>query len=304
MTIVIAEWKFLSIYRTIDIIAQHYLARRFVPISGRGLTEQENIRHSVQERQINHPPAVPPTITWPRTSATPINEFNTEGYISCAFPTLFPTGAADLLAPRIYEVTVGNYFKHLMMYKDGRFAKHPRFRYLALNTEMRWRALQTGGIYVRQHHQDAQLSLDDFVPWLDVRGKHFPTECFTMLPVCVEQDSIGIDSEVASLPWWTHLECPPYSSLTMQLISSGQSLHSSPVETILNRVAAAAKHSRRIQPIQIGSSTIELKNLLKPFTSVSLVLLTTGCTSSGSIEVVLMCMALPGCQVHLMQRRF
>ena len=29
--------------------------------------------------------------------------------------------------------------KHLLMYEDGRFAKHPRFRFFALNTEMRRR---------------------------------------------------------------------------------------------------------------------------------------------------------------------
>ena len=50
----------------------------------------------------------------------------TEGY--GALPTLFPTGEADFLAPRQQSVTVGLYFKHLMMYKGGRFAKHPLFR--------------------------------------------------------------------------------------------------------------------------------------------------------------------------------
>lgn len=44
------------------------------------------------------------------------------------------------------------------MYDDSRFATHPRFRFFALNTEMRWRALQTGRVYVRQHPGDAQLS--------------------------------------------------------------------------------------------------------------------------------------------------
>ena len=47
------------------------------------------------------------------------------------------------------------------MYKDGRFAKHPRFRYCALNTEMRWRALQTGRIYVKQNVNDAQQSVKE-----------------------------------------------------------------------------------------------------------------------------------------------
>ena len=48
-----------------------------------------------------------------------------------------------------------------MMYDDNCFAKHPRFRFFALNTEMRWRALQTGRVYIKQHPGDAQLSLDE-----------------------------------------------------------------------------------------------------------------------------------------------
>ena len=69
--------------------------------------------------------------------------------------------AADFVAPRPLAVTVGNY---LLMYTDGRFARHPNFRYFALNTEMHWRALLAGRIYIRQHPHDAQLFF--FVTWL------------------------------------------------------------------------------------------------------------------------------------------
>ena len=41
----------------------------------------------------------------------PINEFSTEGYFSCAFPTLFPTGAGDFSGQRQNQVTIGNYFQ-------------------------------------------------------------------------------------------------------------------------------------------------------------------------------------------------
>ena len=47
------------------------------------------------------------------------------------------------------------------MYEDSCFARHPRFRFFALNTEMRWRALQAGRIYIRQHPGDAQLTVDE-----------------------------------------------------------------------------------------------------------------------------------------------
>ena len=58
-------------------------------------------------------------VSWPPSKSTPINEFTTEGYISCTFPTLFPTSAADFVALQTVSITVGNCFKHLMMYEDG-----------------------------------------------------------------------------------------------------------------------------------------------------------------------------------------
>ena len=112
-------------------------------------------------------------LPWPSSSGTPINEFTTEGYMSCAFPSFFPTGAADFVAPRPRTVTIGNYFKHLMQYHDGRFAKHPRFRYFALNTEMRHRALQTGRIYVRQNPHDDHLSIDELRDMIGREGEVF-----------------------------------------------------------------------------------------------------------------------------------
>ena len=90
-----------------------HLARTFVPSTAQRLTEQDTIRQSINEQQSHQSPL---TVPWPSSSGTPINEFNTEGYISCAFPTLFPTGAADFVAPQPNAVTIGNYFKHLLMY--------------------------------------------------------------------------------------------------------------------------------------------------------------------------------------------
>ena len=100
----------------------------------------------------------PPTVSWPPSGSAPISEFNTEGYMSCAFSLLFPTGDTDFLAPGPLVVTTHNY---IIMYEDGRFAKHPSFRYFALNTEMHWHALQAGCIYVCQHPHDAQLSVEE-----------------------------------------------------------------------------------------------------------------------------------------------
>ncbi len=104
-----------------------HLVTYFIPLPLRGVTEQEAIQQSVDGR--GH-------VSWSSTSGNPINEFTTEGYMSCAFPTLFPTGAADFISPGQRSVTIGNYFKHVIVYHDQRFAKHPRFRYLTINNTM------------------------------------------------------------------------------------------------------------------------------------------------------------------------
>ena len=148
------------------------------------MTEQGTVRQSVQEQQSCQQQVTPFAVSWPLSGSALINELNTEGYMSCAFPTLFPTGAADLLAPRPVGVTISNY---LMMYEDGRFARHPQFHYFALNTEMRWRALQAGRIYVCQHHHEAQLSVEDLRAMVGHEGESFSNRVL----VYVEQGSTG-----------------------------------------------------------------------------------------------------------------
>lgn len=58
----------------------------FVPAATTGFTEQQAIHQSVMDQQ---------HVDWPATEGNPINEFKTEGYIACAFPTLFSEGLAD-----------------------------------------------------------------------------------------------------------------------------------------------------------------------------------------------------------------
>ena len=71
-----------------------HFERSFVPLVTQRLTEQETIRQTVHQ---NTPQEV---ISWSTIGASPVNKFNTEGYISQAFPTLFPTGAVDFLTPQ------------------------------------------------------------------------------------------------------------------------------------------------------------------------------------------------------------
>jgi len=69
---------------------------------------------------------------------TPLNEFNrSQPLLSWAFPTLFPRGEADYVAPRIRTIIYGDYIKYAMRWRDGRSASHARLRFVAFNTLMR-----------------------------------------------------------------------------------------------------------------------------------------------------------------------
>ena len=93
-----------------DDIYDTHLPQPFVPSTAPSMTEQEAVRHSVRQRQSSQSaPSASATVVWPSIG------FTTEGYFSCAFPTSFPTGAADFSGQRQNQVTIGNYFKHVMM---------------------------------------------------------------------------------------------------------------------------------------------------------------------------------------------
>ena len=95
------------------------LSSSFVPAAPRQATERKAVEQVVSGEQ---------PVAWPPRGDTPLNEFHSEGYITPAFQTLFPTGAADFTAPCIHPVTLGYYLKHLMMYSVGRLSRHTCFR--------------------------------------------------------------------------------------------------------------------------------------------------------------------------------
>ncbi|EXX72587.1 hypothetical protein RirG_067890 [Rhizophagus irregularis DAOM 197198w] len=105
----------------------------------RAINEILNRMHNDRERAV---------IDWLRNEIFPIDEFHTCGYIARAFPTLYPWGTADLNDYRVKEIKPAEYSKHLLIYKDGQFTHHPQWRYFALNTIMRWRALSEGKVFV------------------------------------------------------------------------------------------------------------------------------------------------------------
>ncbi|CAB4412465.1 unnamed protein product [Rhizophagus irregularis] len=142
----------------------NFISQTFVPLlpnkhsEERAINEILNRMHNDRERAV---------IDWPRNEIFPIDEFHTCGYIARAFPTLYPWGTADLNDYRVKEIKPAEYFKHLLIYKDGRFARHPRWRYFALNTIMRWRALSEGRVFVRQNLEEGQLTVSEILDLME-----------------------------------------------------------------------------------------------------------------------------------------
>jgi ATP-dependent DNA helicase PIF1 len=132
------------------------ISRTFVPLPPPTRREDDAINETLDRMQSNNSPTI-----WPDIEGVPINEFKTAGYIARAFPTLYPYGRADFRSSRAIRVLPAEYFKHLLWYKDGRFARHSRWRYFALNSSMRWRALQEGQVYVIQNLRDEQINVKD-----------------------------------------------------------------------------------------------------------------------------------------------
>ena len=84
-----------------------HLPQSFVPTAIRSMTEQEAVVKSVEERQSSSSPSPSSaTLMWPSIGGMSINEFTTEDYFTCVFPTLFPTGAADFSSQRQNQVTI------------------------------------------------------------------------------------------------------------------------------------------------------------------------------------------------------
>ena len=133
----------------------------FIPFPLRKMQEEDAIRSAINQKD---------PLEWPLITGQPINEFQTNGLASMAFPTLFPYGRADPTnKARERSISLTEGFKHLMKYADQtpdlkydwRFASHPRFSYWALNMKQRHQILSQANIYMQQNPGDANLTVEE-----------------------------------------------------------------------------------------------------------------------------------------------
>ena len=129
---------------------------------GTNLTEKEHISAAVNNN----------TIPWPPQSNLPVNEYSEVGLFTKCFPTLFPRATADIshisnTCHRSKDISDGDWLKHLLCYRDGRFARHPRFTYYSWNRTQRQRANETGSVFVKLNEESRAMSAVDLLSALN-----------------------------------------------------------------------------------------------------------------------------------------
>src|ERR1700694_376293 len=113
----------------------------------------------------NENPAAVHHLSLPDIRLTPINEFDrSTALFSRAFPTLFPCGEAEFTLPRERSITLDESLQHAMRWHDGRFARHPTFRFVAFNMLMRQKAHSASKYFVTKSSSMArQISREELL---------------------------------------------------------------------------------------------------------------------------------------------
>jgi hypothetical protein len=121
---------------------------------------QELSQRILERRKGNRPDR--PHIGAPHINTTPLDEIGrTHNLFAMAFPSLFPDGNADWHDGRVREVGLKDWIQHMLKYKDGRFAQHPRFRFFAHDLLMRSQARKTSSFYISRNSELKSLSLEE-----------------------------------------------------------------------------------------------------------------------------------------------
>jgi hypothetical protein len=71
------------------------------------------------------------------------------GYWSMAFPTLIPDGVGDFNVSRTHSLkNLGDWAEHCMWWHDGRFSRHPYWRFIVMNIIQRQQAMKQATFFV------------------------------------------------------------------------------------------------------------------------------------------------------------
>jgi ATP-dependent DNA helicase PIF1 len=120
-------------------------------------------------REVQHQQDIRAGLEVPTVRQTPLSERSASFIMRGAFPTLFPYGKADFDMPRSRTVTLAAYAKHMLKYQDGRFGRHPLFRYYVFNRIMREQALSATRFLCGRSDENG-LSLDELSNLINGNG--------------------------------------------------------------------------------------------------------------------------------------
>jgi hypothetical protein len=98
-----------------------------------------------------------------------------------AFPTLYSTGQADLNTPRLWNVPLIDYARHLLCWHDQRFAPHARWRFFVFNMYMCQKARSTAQFYVSRTSHIKDLTREELTEALNTDANLLPriVRCLT-----------------------------------------------------------------------------------------------------------------------------
>jgi hypothetical protein len=128
------------------------------------------LTHEIDQlRNAAHAPPPPDgqLLTMPVVRGTPLSEYGSNIAIN-AFPTLFPTGKGGFDEPRSKKVSEKQWANYLLQFRGGRFARHPRFRYWALNTIMRHESKKASTWYQTIQRGQNPLTTAEVIPQVQV----------------------------------------------------------------------------------------------------------------------------------------
>jgi ATP-dependent DNA helicase PIF1 len=97
----------------------------------------------------------------PSFNQEPVSEFDNICILRMVFPTLFPNGQGDISLPRRQKIPFDEWIRHTMRYRDGRFGRHARFRYVVFNMLQRQKVRSQASWICREIDGDARMTLED-----------------------------------------------------------------------------------------------------------------------------------------------
>ena len=116
----------------------------------------ENSNHNISVNKKNEV-----VLPWPTRDNIPVSEFTTKNFFTLAFPALFPKGTADFHVNRPRTCSsMTDWARHLMWYKDGRFARHQIFKFI-VHMILRKRALEQSNFVVNQKLGEYTISVSE-----------------------------------------------------------------------------------------------------------------------------------------------